>query len=336
MSRDPSITRREVADRASRAADKHHLALRIDDDMVEVELDGHHYRWTAQWSADGSAVDVAARARKDGFLLAERFSPAAADLARQAAAGFADGRGNLYLRAPGLLVDVRGRQAPARRAARDWDAADELRAARGPRSWNLMSAARAQVVFCLLEWPEMAAAPVRLLAHTAGVSVGSVQSTLTALEEDHHLTVGRRRLTRRGDLLDQWASAFPAGLARRTELARFVGEPSPDAWIANGHLVHVSGEYAAEGIAGRGLTLYVDELDAAAIMAARWRRPQVPDGEPANIIVRRRFWQSPGSWGEAHEGRAAHAPDLLVYADLLASGEPRQREVARHMRARLA
>jgi len=317
-------------------AKEHGVALRIIGDQVNLEFDGRHYTWSLTWSADGSVRDVVARVRRDTFLLAERLSPSAADIARKTGACFADARGNLYVRAPGLLVDIRGRHAPTWSGSDDWATAKGIRAHSAPRSSNLMSAARAQVVFCLLQWPDLLSSSVRLLAHTAGVSVGSAQATLTELENDRHLTVGRTRLTRRGELLDQWAAAFSTGMGRKLELARFVGEPTPQAWAAAGRLVHVSGEYAADGITGSDLTLYVAELDSKAVMASRWRKPRSADGEEANIVIRRRFWQSPDLWGEPEGGDVQRAPELLVYADLLASGEPRQREVAGHLRDRLA
>ncbi|WP_461514907.1 type IV toxin-antitoxin system AbiEi family antitoxin [Rathayibacter agropyri] len=56
-----------------------------------------------------------------------------------------------------------------------------------------------------------------------------------------------------------------------------------------------------------------------------WRSDRDP-----NILVRQVFWSDPGQ----QPGRQAiqKAPPLLVYADLLAAGEGRQRDAARSMR----
>jgi hypothetical protein len=314
--------RQGLAEQIVERARENNVILRISDEKVLVELDGQTYDWPAVWTT--GATDVPARIQEGAFILAERLSPAVTASIRRAGAAGADALGTVYARAPGLLVDVRGRRPPAARGLRS-----------APTSSNLMSAARAKVVFCLLQWPELLHASVRVLAASAGVSVGSAQGTLSALDEEHHLTVGRTGLTRRGELLDQWATAFPAGLGRRLELASFVGDPTPEVWAEAGHVVHASGVYAAEGINGKGMTIYVERVDAKAVMASRWRTPQVANGEVANIVVRRRFWTSAEDSGDEGRGKVLTAPELLVYADLLASGEPRQREVASHLRARL-
>lgn len=323
--------RQELAERIVECARENNVTLQISDETVLMTFDGRTYDWPAVWQTD--ARDVPARLPHGAFILAERLSPSATDSIRRAGAAGADALGTIFARAPGLLVDVRGRRSPAPRVRTAGGGGERLRLA--PTSSNLMSAARAKVVFALLQWPELVHASVRVLATAAGVSVGSVQGALFALDEERHLTVGRTSLTRRGELLDQWAAAFPAGLGRRLELARFVGEPTPEVWAAAGHLVYASGVYAAEGISGSEMTIYVDALDARAVMASRWRTPQVANGEMANIVVRHHFWTSPRESDHPERGKVLTAPDLLVYADLLASGEPRQREVAIHLRERL-
>ncbi len=328
---DESLSQEQLAvvGRVRELAQAQGLDLRVRESRVEMTVDGNTHAWPLIWSSDGGVGDMMSRARPDAFLIAERLTRAAADFVRRAGACFADADGTFYVRAPGVLVDIRGRRLSSREGKHSDGAASGGHPT--PPSVNLMSAARAQVVFCVLEWPELLTASVRELAHSAGVSVGSAQGTLAELEDARHLTVGRRQLTRRGELLDQWATAFATGLGRKLELGLFVGDPSPDEWLATDQAIDVSGEYVAQGISGPGITLYVDALDARAVAASRWRRARSAD-EEANVVIRRRFWVPPGGRGDVAQRGISGAPDLLVYADLIASGDPRQREAARQMR----
>ncbi len=297
------------------------IDLDADRSSVALEIDGHRITRPARWLRD---VGLSGRARGgpaevDGvMILGPRIGATTARRIQEAGGWYADAVGNVFVRAEGVLIDVAGRSPKIVGAA-----------SRRPGSRNLMSAGRAQVVFCLLTWPALVAAPVRSVAAIAGVSSGLVQTVMRLLEDEGYVSPTSRQLERRGDLVDAWAAAFPLGLARSLELGRFVGEPSPDAWVASGYRVFVSGEFAAPQLEGPDLVLYVPDRDAHAIAASRWRRPE--PGERANIIVRRAFWEPPGPGGPG----ADRVPDLLLYGDLLASNDSRQREIASKLRAAL-
>lgn len=258
-------------------------------------------------------------------VLADHVDARRADALRRSDAWFVDTEGRMFVQAPGVLIDV----FTARRTGR----ADASRAtARTPS--NLMSPSRARVVFALLAWPGLSAQPVRTIAAAAGASSGLAGQVVAALEADRHLTAGRERLLDVGGLLDQWATSYARGLGRSIELGRFSGPPDLSAWERAGTLVHVSGEAAIDSLVGPDLVLYVPELDLRSAAASRWRSPR--DGG-ANIVVRRRFWSPPlvGEVGSSAPGapvRAVPAPAPLVYADLIASGDPRQREAARDLK----
>lgn len=234
---------------------------------------------------------------------------------------YVDAAGNSYLRHPGCVVDVRGRRQHTPMASeRPFDFA----------STNPFTPKRAQVVLALLSRPELVNAPFREIAGCAGVSVGMAKSTMDTLTLMAFVEqIGpRRRLIRGDELLNLWASAYPGGLGRANTLL-----------IADGDVAHwskpadisfaISGEQAIPDRVRHpeSLILYVDSDGTRRpprelMLENRWRRD--PDG---NIVIRELFWRDlPGI-----DGRDA-APLPLVYADLLASHEPRQREVAQEMR----
>ena len=128
-------------------------------------------------------------------------------------------------------------------------------------------------------------------------------------------------------LLDLWAAAFPTGLAAKLTLAAFHGDI--DTVVSLGAMF-VSGEKAAEDLLRPAtLTFYVEQLDPRLPIVNRWRA----DGRP-NIVVRRKFWHPPE--GDPPTEELAVAPWPLVYADLLASGDPRVRAAATQWKDRHA
>lgn len=230
---------------------------------------------------------------------------------------FIDAAGNAYIRFADVLVDVRGRRKPK----------TDPHALHGQRPSNLFSPRRAQVVLALLTWPELAQANVRDVADASGVSLGQAHDTLMMLNESGYLSDGSDSLHRRRELLEYWTAAYPTGLSPQLALASFRGEPQAASETIAGDMVFLSGESAAEHlIRPQTLTIYVETLDPRLPIASRWRA----DREP-NIFVRKKFWSSP-HMDERGPGGVRYAPWPLVYADLVASGDPRQREVAREWR----
>ena len=313
-----------------RAVRERGVGLRLDGDVARMTLDGISFErsWVYRTRSDRLADRKARRGPPEGALLLLTDRMATSDAAEAKARGlwFADAAGRMHVRAPGVLIDI-GNPRGGKTSSPG---------GRAQKTTNLMSPARAQVVFCLLTWPHMTQAPIRQLARTAGVSVGLAQQVMTALGADKYLTVGNERLLHGGELLDQWTAAFGLGLARRLELGRFVGEPTARKWADAGHVVYLGGEAAVpDQLRGGDLTLYVPQIDTRAAIASGWRRaePQAP----ADIVVRRQFWTDPEAVEDlpATEGQVRRAPLPLVYADLVASGEPRQREVARTIREQL-
>ncbi|MGH8961603.1 MAG: type IV toxin-antitoxin system AbiEi family antitoxin [Jatrophihabitantaceae bacterium] len=268
----------------------------------------------------GATVPLAAAsADADGrpvFVHATFLAAKSRDALRRAGVQYLDVAGNAWIEFGDVFIEVRGRPRP--------DGAAPHRRAAG----NLFSAGRAQVVFALLAWPYLWRASQREISAAAGVSVGQVNDTLKLLRDAKHGVSGTRPDA--ADLLDLWAAAFPAGLAHRLTLATYRGEIGR-ATVDAGGPVFISGEAAATDLLrSTSLTIYVADLDPRLPVVNRWRS----DGEP-NIIVRRKFWNTPGVADNAHTDAEA-APWPLVYADLLASDDPRVRSAAKQWRDRHA
>jgi hypothetical protein len=132
-----------------------------------------------------------------------------------------------------------------------------------------------------------------------------------------------RQLARGGELLDRWAEAYSITLHSSLALGEFsVDDLSwwPDSESEMRSLgIQVGGEAGAvlidPHLRPSSLTLYAEQLPARFIGRHRMARAE----NRGNVHIRERFWHvpEPGSWV---------VPSPLIYADLLASGDPRQRE----------
>lgn len=255
------------------------------------------------------------------LVLGARITPRNADRMREVGINYLDANGNAFITFGDVLVDVRGRTG---------DPVATFHRERVVTS-NLFSPKRAQVAFALISWPHLVTAKLREIAEAARVSVGFAQKTLADFEAANyvqHLDRGRagRRLTDVAGLIDGWTAAFPGGLGSPEGTRAFRGTFDPDALAVDGPVVYLSGEPAAPLIRHHATwTLYCDEVPREAAAAGRWT---ARSSEP-NVFLRDVFWKSPS---ESSGGRLLMAPPLLVYADLMASGDSRQREAANALR----
>lgn len=257
------------------------------------------------------------------LVVGPRVHGSSADTMRTRGVWYIDEAGNAYLRDRSLLVDVRGRRGSASTAPTQY---------RNVGPANPFTPKRARVVFVLLTEPALVEAPFRVIAQRSGVSLGMAKDTMDALEIAGFVEQlgAHRRLIRRGELLDLWASAYPAGLGRTNILA--VANGDIQTWAAPGGVdAAISGEQALarSGLIRNpeSLVLYLDSRGEGEplrdlMLMNRWRRDS-----RGKIVIRRLFWRDLEPVSEI-----GIAPPALVYADLLASNEPRQIEVARDMR----
>lgn len=256
------------------------------------------------------------------FVFGPRVTPRAAETLRSNGLNYLDPSGNAYIHFGDILIDVRGRSTPR--------SSDDRKAKPGPRK-TLFTPRRAQVIFTLLVWPESAHASMKKIAHHSRTSPGLVHDTIQLLVERNFMVSHRdRTLLHREELIDLWTSEYPSGLGAPTTELKFRGDPHR--WVAaNDAALFISGEAAASDLLRhQTLTLYTSEFDRRLVGANRWRRAD----EDANIVVRPQFWVDPHHPDEENPyGTTLRAPELLIYADLMASGDSRQIQTAKEIRS---
>jgi hypothetical protein len=252
------------------------------------------------------------------LLVAPHITPGVADACRGLGVDYADAAGNVRLDLGSVLIDVSGRRPPA--------------PPRGTVTPRLFRASGLKVLFALLCEPDLADAPYRDVAAEATTSLGSVQSAMSALAAAGYLEErpGGRTVHRTRDLFERWVDAYPTNMPWSHE--RFA-VPDPEPWRAAtvplGPGAFWGGEAAAYRLDGylraARATVYVDRLSTA--FAGRHRLYRDPNDW--TVELRQRFW------GERVAATAREhdvVPSPLVYADLVADGDPRLLDAARRLR----
>lgn len=256
--------------------------------------------------------DQATAANRPALLVTDYLTPPVAERLRERQQQFADAAGNAYLDGPALLVYVVGRKPPP--------AQDRTRTAR------TFTANGLKVLFALLCDPVLAAAPHRTIAAAAGVALGGVPAVMGDLQQAGHLLVAEknRRLDATKRLLDEWALAYARLLRPRTTVAKY-NTPHFDAW-KDWHIDPTQAQWGGEPAAHLlvrhlkpgVLTLYAERLPPQLMIEQRLV-PAGRLGAPAYLELRKPFW------GNAlrTDAQANTVPPVLVYADLLATGDGR-------------
>ena len=260
-----------------------------------------------------------------GLLVADYITPDMAETLRQQGRAFLDAAGNAYIRQAAVLVWVTGRKPVAKTMV--------LPVGRAFQPTGL------QVLFALLCHPEWVNLPYRELATRAGVAHGTVGWVMPDLQQQGFVTEvkgkrGTRRLYETERLLGLWVDAYarqlrPRLLLRRYYVAKIDGWQD---WPLADHAAQWGGEPAGalltQYLKPGELTLYADKLPG--LLAAKYRFMKEPAvGHQAVVDVRRRFWDFPQ--GDGVSGGETCVPPVLVYADLLATGDARCIETAKRL-----
>lgn len=261
------------------------------------------------------------------LLLAEHVPPAAAQALRQRGVSYADTAGNCHVERPPLLLHVEGRKR--QRVGEG----EPVRAFGGEGL---------KVIFALLLDPHLVGRPYRELAALSGASHGVVQYTVKDLERLGfvlRLSRTERRLRDAGALLDRWTAGYTETLRPKLTLGtfRFSSPERASRWEAvdlDPERERWGGEPAAalatDYLKPATLTVYTRDPRPDAMKRLR----VVPDAR-GDVEVIRTFWPERLE-GEVPGGfPSPSVPDVIAYADLIASGDPRNAEVAAMLQERI-
>jgi len=261
--------------------------------------------------------------RQPGLLIAPRITTETADKCRELDVQFIDANGNAFLQAPGLFVLVKGQRLRVNEVI-----GATMVAPRGGTPTAL------RAMFVLLCRPELLNAPYREIKQAAGIALGAIGWVFFDLNARGYTTGGKgkgdRRILEHQRLLEEWVSNYPSKLRPKLNPKRFHA-PDPNWWRQidiTQYDAQWGGEVAADKLTGHlrpnTVTIYMRPEDVRrnlTRMVVDNKLRADPEGE---IEILTTFWNFPGD-----ETKPDIAPPLLVYADLLATMDPRNYETAR-------
>ncbi len=252
--------------------------------------------------------------QQKGILVTKYVAPQMADRMRDMKIPFFDTAGNAYIDEPPLYIFIKGNRP--------------VEALQTEKPKRIFQPAGLQVVFALLCHPGLEKAPYREIADKADVALGTVGRIMYELRNLGYL-VGmankERRLIRIDDLMKQWATAYPERLRPKMILGKYKTEEKE--WWMNVDLKEFNalwgGEFAANRLTNylkpQTITIYAKPPLGRFIL--RNRLEEAGDGD---IEILKMFWDF-----KLEQARNETVPTLLVYADLLATGDERNIETAR-------
>lgn len=305
------------------------------DAAIEVDVAAQPRRYLVEikridrFAAIGQIKNRLDQFPQPGLLIANRITAATADKCRELDVQFIDALGNAFLHGPNWFVLVKGQHPPARTET-DFDT---LEAPKGGTPTAL------RTVFALLCRPELLNAPYRDIKQAAGVALGAIGGVFFDLNKRGLTTGGQkkgdRRILERQRMIEEWVTNYPIKLRPKLMAKRFHAE-NPDWWKGLDVMRYEAlwgGEVAAERLTGHlkpnTVTLYMRpermQKNLTSLVVENKLRG-APDGE---IEVLETFWNF-----EPH-GPVDLVPPLLVYADLLATMDPRNFAVGQMILERL-
>jgi hypothetical protein len=272
----------------------------------------------------------------EGMLVADYINPVMAERLRELGIHFLDTVGNAYINKPPLYIWVTNKKLN--------ETQKQLKEG-GNRAFD---ATGLKVVFGFLCEPKLVAAPYREIAEKTDVALGTVGWVVNGLKEAGYLfDRGKnkgRQLTGLQKLLERWVEAYPEKLQPKLNLGEFVAE-TPHWWEKvdiEQYGAYWGGEIAATKYTGylkpKIATVYLPEvMQGKFLAAARLRKAPEHTGTENRVKIYTTFWRAdqPDTDTEVPEDYLTGVvPPILVYADLIATGDGRNRETARKIHER--
>lgn len=262
----------------------------------------------------GGALQQLQKFPRRGIVVTQYITPQIADLLREMDVFFIDRAGNAYINEPPLFIFSKGNKLP-----------DTYRKAPLTR---IFQPAGLKVVFALLCNPGLENRPFRQIMKAANVALGTVEGTMRSLQQMGFLIDAGKRgriVTQKQDLITRWATIYPQQLRPKQLIGRYKADKY-DWWekiTLDQFKAYWGGEAAAAKLTKylkpQVITIYTGQPLATLLL--KYKIKKDPNGD---IEILKTFWGFKHNW---------QYPDvvhpLLIYADLLITGDRRNLETAK-------
>lgn len=261
------------------------------------------------------------------LVCTDYINPRQAEQLKAANVQFMDAAGNAFINQPSLYVFIKGNKLEAHLTPLQKEAN------------RAFEPAGLKVIYALLTRPNMITAPYREIAQYTGVALGTVGWVINGLRDAGFLIDVRgrqaRELVNKRRLMDRWVEAYIAKLRPKLLTGLFLADTA-EWWQrmpTGAYGAWMGGELAAAELTGalrpEQTVLYLPEhAERDFLLAARLRRVRGLPAPDATGLIRiyRPFWLD-----EDPLGPVGCVHPVLVYADLMATADPRNMEVARQL-----
>lgn len=249
-----------------------------------------------------------------GLIVTNYVNPRMAERLKEMNMSFLDLAGNAYLNEPPVYVYVKGN-----RSAED--------PYRKPVA-RIFQPSGLKVLFAFLCEPGLEFKPYRTIAKKAGVALGTVARVITDLRELGYLMdvyPWRHGLKKKEKLIERWVTTYHELLRPKLVLGRYSALDSK--WWMQAEITDLQtywgGEVAAAKLTGylrpEKITVYTRNEPTQLLLMNKLKKD--PDG---NVEILKVFWQVEYAWPHNEL-----VPPLLIYADLIATGDARNIETAK-------
>ena len=258
------------------------------------------------------------------IFIADYISKAGASQLKERGINYIDAAGNAFISNGDLMIFVEGRKRTFKHHTNQSRAFQE---------------AGIKTIFHLLNEPINLQDSYREIAQKADVSLGSVSKVMSELEDLNFIlkTRSKRVLKNKKELLERWVVAYNEVLKPRIlrKRMRFIDRLSENEWKSL--TLKTTSDFIYEQAEQQNNILWGGE-PGASILTGRLR-PEVftlftnyeiplianqlrlvPDSK-GKVYIYKKFWNDSSVIGNA-------APALLIYADLINSGQGRNMEIA--------
>lgn len=307
----------------------------------EVEIK----KW-AQHKGYGALVHQVANLN-NGILVADYVNPNMAERLKADDIQFMDCEGNAYIKHPNHFIWVRGNRRRQQQIGKavEHERALPIKPVLAAPEGRLLGPTGLKVIYQLLLAPRLIRAPYREIAQRAGVALGNIGWVMKALKDREIIPKGatktKIKITKPDELLRLFVENYPVRLKPKLALGTFEGD-----YLANMYLDfdvdlnelggawggEVAAAYQTKALKPEVWTIYLkDKTKLYALIGEGMLRKTTTahKGEGRTMVeIYEAFWP------EVEPEYLDMAPctdPVLTYTDLIATGDPRNHEVAERL-----
>ncbi len=257
----------------------------------------------------GLVVNQLKGMKRRPLLVTEYVNPKLMETIEEYGINFIDATGNAYIKVPPLFIKIKGNK----KATKKYQKA-------------IFNAAELQVIYTLLCNPGIENRTIRVVEDYSGVAIGTVYNTFQKLVELDFMRATnyqRYKLLRKDKLLENWVTLYPEKLKPKYLIGKyaFTENQVNDMELRNYNALW-GGEEAAARLTNYLrpfiYTMYIGDKEGEFILKNRLRKDN-----KGNLVLMKKFW----NFENVDYPEITHP--ILVYVDLLATGDPRNIEAAK-------